>query len=36
MIQEFEGRQENFRKESELRNQKTLDEIKALLGGLSV
>ncbi|KAF2289889.1 hypothetical protein GH714_039032 [Hevea brasiliensis] len=36
LMQEFEARQENLRKEAEQRNQKAMDEIKALLAGLSL
>ncbi|KAF2311234.1 hypothetical protein GH714_021109 [Hevea brasiliensis] len=36
LMQEFEVRQENLRKEAEQRNQKAMDEIKALLVGLSL
>ncbi|KAF2296930.1 hypothetical protein GH714_013016 [Hevea brasiliensis] len=36
LMQEFEARQENLRKEAEQRNQKAMDDIKALLAGLSL
>lgn len=36
LMQEFEARQENLRKEAEQCNQKAMDEIKALLAGLSL